>query len=182
MCIFYMFKIIKQMKINTSTHLTILFTFAIIFVVIYLYYTIMDVRKISLDIKKLSQDITKLNNELTEIKKTSVDVNKMFNMNDVLTQELNSLLNMPDIKIEGSCVGTCTVGDAPATASASATIQSPIELDDDDESVDTIDIKKMLNDEPEPEPELEPEPETVEIVEPVVVQEPPKKKITKKKV
>jgi len=178
-----MFKIIKQMKINTSTHLTILFTFAIIFVVIYLYYTIIDVRKISLDIKKLSQDITKLNNELTEMKKTSVDVNKMFNMNDVLTQELNSILNMqPDIKIEGSCIGidtSCTVS-APATATATATatgagtVQSPIELDDDDESVDTIDIKKMLNDDPEPEPAVESAPEELP--------EPPKKKITKKKV
>lgn len=167
------------MKINTTTHLTILFTFAIIFVVIYLYYTIIDVRKISLDIKKLSQDITKLNNELTEIKKTSVDVNKMFNMNDVLTQELNSLLNIQDIKIEGSCVGIdtgnkCTIGEVPGDSGASGTVQSPIELDDDDESVDTIDIKKMLNDEPEPEPEPE-------VAEPVV-QEPPKKKILKKKV
>lgn len=174
------------MKINTTTHLTILFTFAIIFVVIYLYYTIIDVHKNSLDIKKLSQDITKLNNELTEMKKTNVDVNKMFNMNDVLTQELNSLLNIPDIKIEGSCVeidtgSKCTVGiSATGTATGTGTVQSPIELDDDDESVDTIDIKKMLNDDPEPE-HVEATAKETEI-EPIIVQEPPKKKITKKKV
>lgn len=171
------------MKINTTTHLTILFTFAIIFVVIYLYYTIIDVRKISLDVKKLSQDIAKLNNELTEIKKTSADVNKMFNMNDVLTQELNSILNMqPDIKIEqGSFTGgtTCPIGETSADCATGITAgnseQSPIELDDDDESVDTIDIKKMLNDEPE---DTEPEPEPVV----AVVEELPKKKISRKKV
>lgn len=185
-----MFKIIKQMKINTSTHLTILFTFAIIFVVIYLYYTIVDVRKITLDVKKISQDLAKLNNELTEMKKTSVDVNKMFNMNDVLTQELNSLLNMPDIKIEGSCIGTIGTTGTTGTCTIGSTgaVQSPIELDDDDESVDTIDIKKMLNDEPEIELEAETVVEAVAetvveaVAEAVADPEPPKKKITKKKV
>lgn len=47
-------------KIDKSTHLLILFTFAIIFVVVYLYYTIIDVRKIQKELKTLSEDVLAL--------------------------------------------------------------------------------------------------------------------------
>lgn len=50
-------------KIDKSTHLLILFTFAIIFVVVYLYYTIMDVRKMQKEIKTLSEDVLALKKE-----------------------------------------------------------------------------------------------------------------------
>jgi hypothetical protein len=149
------------MKINSSTHITILVTFALIFVVIYLYYTITDVRKLSLELKKVSVDVqtlsnsfTKLNGELLEVQKASLDFNKVFNMNDMLTNELTGLLN-------NQCQGDqCEI----------KTVQvEQTDIEDDNESVDTTDIKKILNDDDE-EPEPEPEPALEQ--EPVLVQEP----------
>jgi len=165
----------KRMKINSSTHMTILVTFALVFVVIYLYYTITDVRKMSVELKKASQDIqtlstsvAKLSNDVVEIQKMGLDVNKMFNMNDMLTQELNGLISQQLTQSQPVCKESVCVTQVEQTA---------IEADDDDESVDTADIKKILNDD-EPEPDAEPEPEV-----PVQEPEPVKtvKKATKKK-
>lgn len=47
-------------KIDKHTHLIILFTFALVFVVIYLYFTITDVRKMQRDITKLAADVAAL--------------------------------------------------------------------------------------------------------------------------
>jgi hypothetical protein len=135
-----------------------LVTFALIFVVIYLYYTITDVRKLSLELKKVSVDVqtlsnsfTKLNGELLEVQKASLDFNKVFNMNDMLTNELTGLLN-------NQCQGDqCEI----------KTVQvEQTDIEDDNESVDTTDIKKILNDDDE-EPEPAPEQEPVLVQEPV---------------
>lgn len=47
-------------KIDKNTHMLILFTFALIFVVVYLYYTIIDVRKMQKEIKRLNDEIVAL--------------------------------------------------------------------------------------------------------------------------
>lgn len=47
-------------KLDKSTHMMILFTFALVFVVIYLYYTITDVRKMQRDIVRLSGEVSAL--------------------------------------------------------------------------------------------------------------------------
>lgn len=133
------------MKISSSTHLTILVTFALIFVVIYLYYTITDVRKMSVELKKVTQDVqtlsssfAKVSNDLIEVQKMGLDVSKMFNMNDMLTHELNGLLSQQ--------IGVTQ----PIQMSCNAEVCTQVEqtaLDvDDTESVDTADIKKILND------------------------------------
>jgi hypothetical protein len=50
-------------KLDKNTHMMILFTFALVFVVIYLYYTITDVRKMQRDIARLSSEVSALANK-----------------------------------------------------------------------------------------------------------------------
>lgn len=60
------------MKINRSTHFMILVLFAIAFVVIYLYYTIKDVKKIHLEISRLSNDVLQLTQSISNITNTLI--------------------------------------------------------------------------------------------------------------
>jgi len=48
------------MKLNKNTHFFIITTFAIVFIIVYLYYTITDVRRLSTDVARLSRDLTLL--------------------------------------------------------------------------------------------------------------------------
>lgn len=143
------------MKLSGSTHMTILFSFALVFVVIYLYYTINDVKKMHGDIKKVQSDVqtltttlNKLSTDVTELQKMSTDVGKVFNMNEMLSQELNSLFNSHPqfIQIDPASVavppGAC---DADICARPGKQTTNVV-ADDDADSVDTNDIKKMLND------------------------------------
>lgn len=55
------------MKFAKLNHMSIITLFAIAFIVVYLYYTISDVKKIHSEVKKMSQDIDKLNQSITNI-------------------------------------------------------------------------------------------------------------------
>jgi hypothetical protein len=55
------------MRFNKFTHLSLLVVFAIIFIVIYLYYTILDVKKIHQEVSKLSRDMEFLNGSLQQM-------------------------------------------------------------------------------------------------------------------
>ena len=130
------------MKLSASTHLSILITFAVIFVGFYLYYTINDVRKMTIDLKKISNEVNALSSslntltkEFSDIQKCNLDVQKVYNMNDMLVTELNSAFKCD----KKQCV-----------------------LNDDIESVDTADIKKMLNDQEETNDEEIPQEENVD--------------------
>lgn len=61
------------MKINRSTHFMVLVLFAITFVVVYLYYTIKDVKKIHLEIARLSSDVLKLTQSISNITTTLIN-------------------------------------------------------------------------------------------------------------
>lgn len=63
-----------MMKINKSIHFMILLTFAIVFVVFYLYYTINDVKKLSIELKKTSQDVQTIATNLASINKTITEL------------------------------------------------------------------------------------------------------------
>lgn len=45
-----------MLKIDKTTHMMILFTFGLVFVSIYLYYTIVDVRRVQTEMKRLLED------------------------------------------------------------------------------------------------------------------------------
>lgn len=55
------------MKFNKLTHLSIIVVFAIVFIVIYLYYTISDVKKIHNEVQKLSKDLETMNHSIASI-------------------------------------------------------------------------------------------------------------------
>ena len=50
-------------KLDKNTHMMVLFTFSLIFIVVYLYYTITDVRKMQKEVKRLSDELLKLQKE-----------------------------------------------------------------------------------------------------------------------
>lgn len=54
-------------KIDKTTHLAILITFALVFIIIYLYYTINDVRKLQVEVKKLQEDVGGIQKLLTSV-------------------------------------------------------------------------------------------------------------------
>ena len=55
------------MKLAKLNHMSIITLFAIAFIVVYLYYTISDVKKIHSEVKRMGQDIDKLNQSITNI-------------------------------------------------------------------------------------------------------------------
>lgn len=59
-----------KMKFTKMTHLSIIVVLAIMFIVVYLYYTISDVKKIHNEVSKLSQDIEKMNHSIASITST----------------------------------------------------------------------------------------------------------------
>lgn len=58
---------VDTMKFAKLNHMSIITLFAIAFIVVYLYYTISDVKKIHSEVKKMGQDIDKLNQSITNI-------------------------------------------------------------------------------------------------------------------
>lgn len=49
------------------THLSIFVVLSIVFIVVYLYYTISDVKKVHAEVKKITQDVEALNKSITNI-------------------------------------------------------------------------------------------------------------------
>lgn len=47
-------------KLDKNTHMMVLFTFSLIFIVVYLYYTITDVRKMQKEVKRISDELAQL--------------------------------------------------------------------------------------------------------------------------
>lgn len=47
-------------KLDKNTHMMVLFTFSLIFIVVYLYYTITDVRKMQREVKRISDELAQL--------------------------------------------------------------------------------------------------------------------------
>lgn len=60
------------MKFNRLTHFMIIVFLAVTFIVVYLYYTIKDVKKISTEVHKLSQDVLTLSQSITSITNTLI--------------------------------------------------------------------------------------------------------------
>lgn len=58
------------MKFNKLTHLSIIVVLAVMFIVVYLYYTISDVKKIHREVSKLTLDIDKMNQSISSITAT----------------------------------------------------------------------------------------------------------------
>ena len=81
-----------MIKINKTTHISLLFTFAVVFISVYLYYTIVDVKHLKRETKKLMEDVGGLTKLATELTKRVTDT---MNVNEHVVRELNKLAVTP---------------------------------------------------------------------------------------
>jgi outer membrane murein-binding lipoprotein Lpp len=127
-----------MIKLNKTTHLMILFTFAVVFVVVYLYYTINDVKRLNTEVKKLSTDVAKLSQDLTNIVSTMSNFNK--DVMDMKAGNVNNLL----VKQQPQQTAPASAPQ-PVPAPAKQSIVDDIDSeDDDDSSVTTEELKKII--------------------------------------
>lgn len=128
-------------KLNKSTHMLILMTFTIVFVVVYMYYTIKDVKKMYAEVKKHEQEIqnlTKLEHEVKEMK-------------GVIGMVMSGGMIAP-VPPEQFMMAAQHVPVAPAPASKFPNSRPPPQSQQsqsviaDDVSVATEDIKKLVDD------------------------------------
>lgn len=109
-----------MIKINKTTHIMILSVFAIVFIVVYLYYTVNDVKKLSIEVKKNSADITKLTQDIQ-------------NAMNVLTN-----LNNDVLEVKGKSIGT-------SNASVALVVdKDEEEANSEESSVDSQMFKKII--------------------------------------
>lgn len=128
----------KMMNFNKSTHLLILFTFAIIFVVLYLYYTINDVKRMSNELKKVNADIQKITHDLQGL---AGSFNNLNSSNNLLIQKQTQQLQPHTttvIEVEKHTKNVPIINQ----------IHSDDESSDDDDatSVNTEELKNIIND------------------------------------
>lgn len=117
-----MFRINKNMfKIDKNTHLAILFTFAVIFIVFYLYHTIQD-------LKKIQNELTKINNDILTLKRNSAIIDRLEN--DRLSREINK----NQVKLNETAV-----------IYPNNTLVEKDNIEDDDISVQTEELQEILN-------------------------------------
>lgn len=123
-----------MIKLNKTTHLMILFTFAVVFVVVYLYYTINDVKRLNTEVKKLSTDVTKLTQDLQSVVGTMSNFNK--DVMDMKAGNVNNLL----VKQQAAA----TAPQHTPVAQKQSVVDDIDSEDDDDSSVTTEELKKII--------------------------------------
>ena len=135
-----------MLKLNKSVHFNILCIFAVVFVCVYLYYTIVDVRKIAVEVKKNGQDLANvitsfavLTKEVSELKKKAAAV---------------CSIKVPEITVTDAAAAAHVEEDEEEADMAAAVAEA---LNADTESVNTDDVKNLLNDMPDDEPEDTPD-------------------------
>lgn len=141
-----------MIKLNKTTHLMILFTFAVVFVVVYLYYTINDVKKLNAEVKKLSADVVKMNQDMQNIISTVSAFNKdVWDLKAGVPSNVNNLLVKTQTAPAPSTVATSaaaapTMVDNQSTKKQSVIDEIDLDSDDDDNtSVNTEELKKIIN-------------------------------------
>lgn len=125
---FICIKYLKMIKFNKSTHLMILFSFTIIFVALYLYYTINDVKRMSNELKKINTDIQKLNMDIQGLNGSLNNLN--LATNNLIIQKESPAVVKPINQKQSPSVEVNNLDD---------------EDDDDATSVNTEDLKNIIN-------------------------------------
>ncbi len=117
-------------KIDKNTHLAILFTFAVIFIVFYLYHTIQD-------LKKVQNELTKINNDILTLKRNSAVIDRLEN--DRLSREINK--NQVNINKLNNNPNTIIY----TTNETETEKDETHNLQEDNESVQTKELEDILN-------------------------------------
>ena len=160
-----------MLKLDKSIHFNILTIFAIVFVCVYLYYTISDLKKIAVEVKKHSQDITNIITNLATLNKDIADIKKNNGGScqvGASGAEIAASAKKPSAvvpKVTVTAVKTSADVAAGAAATATTTTDNAV-YDDQDllneidaadaadaadaeaadaDSVNTIEVKKMLS-------------------------------------
>lgn len=110
------------MKFNKLTHFMIIVFLAVTFIVVYLYYTIKDVKKISTEVQKLSKEVLALSQSISSITTTLINQAPVC-----YTPSVPSAPSAPS--------STQTV---PQASSIQVTVQEGIILDDESDNVDDL--------------------------------------------
>lgn len=118
----YNFKSKKAMKFNKLTHLTVVVVLAITFIVVYLYYTIRDVKKIHSEVQKLTTHITDMNNSIANITSTIIPLLKSSQVQgNELLGEVNQCVYIPKLQEP-----------------------EPVNVEDDESSVNSQELKTIM--------------------------------------
>jgi len=161
-----------MLKLDKSIHFNILTIFAIVFVCVYLYYTISDLKKIAVEVKKHSQDITNIITNLATLNKDIADIKKNNGGTCQVTAPaakktagavvpkvtVTAVKPSADAKAEADAKGERSAGERSSAAAASLKTTDNAVYDDQDllneidaadaadaDSVNTIEVKKMLS-------------------------------------
>lgn len=148
-------------KIDKNTHLMILFTFALIFLVVYLYYTIVDVRKIQREVKSLADEVATIKGRVSNCQKPSgtscpsgatakpsVHPQTQSHTQPGISSQAQGQGKAPTVVAEvvtvsiPSPVPDVQVVEKPAPKTGGSFV---IEDDDDDDSVQTEEIRDALD-------------------------------------
>lgn len=90
-------------QFSKNTHLTIIGVFAVIFIVIYLYYTITDVRKLQLEVSRLSKEVKDLENKVQSSSGSSCPI---MHSPVFIQQQPNVEVGEDDEEVDDESVGT----------------------------------------------------------------------------
>jgi hypothetical protein len=120
-------------KLDKNTHIMILFTFAIIFVVVYLYYTILDVRKLQKELKKSGDELAEAKSKITLLEQALAK-----------KEEITKKPSANVIQLTQLAPATQVVAPVPTQDKKDIVIASEVPVKDD-ESVVTEDIRETLD-------------------------------------
>ena len=154
-----------MLKLDKSIHFNILTIFAIVFVCVYLYYTISDLKKIAVEVKKHSQDITNIITNLATLNKDIADIKKnnggtcqvgAGGAESAASAAKKAAAVVPKVTV--TAVKTSADAAAASVVAATTTTTDNAVYDDQDllneieaadaadaDSVNTIEVKKMLS-------------------------------------
>jgi hypothetical protein len=109
-------------KLNKYLHMLILMTFTIVFIVVYLYYIVRDMKRMYQDFKKQAADVHTLQATVSEIK------------------------SAVEMVMYGAAPAAAVAAIAVTATEASQAVQAPQAPPVDTESVESEDIRKLVED------------------------------------
>lgn len=132
-----------MIKFNKSTHLMILFTFAIIFVVLYLYYTINDVKRMSNELKKITSDVQKINLDIQGLNGALNNLN--LATNNLIVQKQSHQNTTASVQVVAKPVNNSQSCQIKQSSTALINDLEDDDEDDDATSVNTEELKNIIN-------------------------------------
>lgn len=121
-----------MLKIDKHTHMMILFTFALVFVAVYLYYTIVDIRKMQADIKKSAVELDGLKTSYSKDVEGLISAIKQLQASQTKSVSVNK-------EVKNLCATTVPV--AKQVVKEVKPVEKEGVVDDDSDSITTEDIK-----------------------------------------